>query len=93
MLRKFPNYGLDELTQIHIFLNGLHHNQSFRSAEEAVSITNRMALNNHQVKYNRGTAQRKLIILELSSNDAIFAQNKFLTQTVEELTKQLSKLP
>lgn len=32
-------------------------------------------------------------MLELGMNDAILAQNKLLTQIVEELTKQLSKLP
>lgn len=32
-------------------------------------------------------------IIELGTNDAILAQNKLLTQTVEELAKQLSKLP
>lgn len=51
-----------------------------------------MDLNNHQVQYNIGTTQRKPRILELSSNDAILVQNKLLTQIVEELTKQLSKL-
>ena len=52
-----------------------------------------MALNDHQVYYNRGTMQRKYGILELDMNDAILAQNKLLNQTFEELTKQLSKLP
>lgn len=64
-----------------------------KSAEEVVSIINRMALTDHQVQYNRGTAQKKPEMLELGTNDAILAQNKLLTQTVEELTKQLSKLP
>ncbi|XP_058734316.1 uncharacterized protein LOC131606046 [Vicia villosa] len=104
MLRKCPNHGFDNLTQIHIFRNGLQPQPKLlidatsggsllsKSAEEAVSIINRMALNDHQVQYNRGT-QKKSGILELDMNDAILAQNKLLTQTVEELTKKLSKLP
>ena len=52
-----------------------------------------MTLTDHQVQYNRGTAQKKPGMLELGMNNAILAQNKLLTQTVEELTKQLSRLP
>ena len=64
-----------------------------KSAKEATAIINRMALTDHQSQYNRGNAQKKSRILALDTNDAILAQNKLLTQTVEELTKQLSKLP
>lgn len=63
-----------------------------KSVEEVISIIKRMALNNYQVQHNRGSAQRKPWILELGINDAILAQNKLLTQTMEKLTKQLSKL-
>lgn len=52
-----------------------------------------MTLNNHQVQYNRRSSQRKAGIIVLGTNDAILAQNKLLTQTMEELTKKLSKLP
>lgn len=51
-----------------------------------------MEPNDHQVQYNRGSSQRKAGIIELGTNDAILDQNKLLTQTVEELTKKLSKL-
>lgn len=64
-----------------------------KSAEYVVSVINRMALNDHRVQYNRGTTQRKYRILELGANDAILAQKELLTQIVEELNKQLSKLP
>lgn len=71
MIRKRPNHSFDELTQIHIFRNGLRPQPKLlldatdggsllsKSAKETVSIINRMALNDHQVQYNRGTTQRK----------------------------------
>ncbi|XP_058775111.1 uncharacterized protein LOC131649366 [Vicia villosa] len=105
MLRKCPNHGFDNLSQIHIFRNGLLPQPKLlldataggsllaKSAEEAAAIINKMALTDHQVQHNRGNVQKKAGILELGTNDAILAQNKLLTQTVEELTKQLSKLP
>lgn len=64
-----------------------------KSVEDAISIIDQMTLNDHQVHYNRGASQQKAGILELWTNDVILAQNKLLTQTVEELTKQLSTLP
>ncbi|XP_058726128.1 uncharacterized protein LOC131597447 [Vicia villosa] len=105
MLRKCPNHGFDDMSQIHIFRNGLLPQPKLlldataggsliaKSAEEAIAIIDRMALTDHQVQHNRGTVQKKAGILELGTNDAILAQNKLLTQTVEELIKQLSKLP
>lgn len=99
MVHKCLNHCLDDLTQIHVFRNGLQPQPKFlldatsdgsllfKSAEEAISIINRMTLNDHQVQYNRDTTQRKSGILELDTNDEILAQNKFLTQIVEELKK------
>lgn len=52
-----------------------------------------MTLNNYQVHYNIGSSQRKAGIMELGTNDEMLAQNKLLMQTMEELTKKLSKLP
>lgn len=52
-----------------------------------------MTFNYHQGKYNRNTSQRKSGIMELNTNDTILTQNKLLTQTMDELEKQLSKLP
>lgn len=50
-----------------------------------------MALNDHQVQHNRGPLQKKAGIMELGTNDAILAQNNFLSQQVKELTNQMSK--
>lgn len=51
-----------------------------------------MALNDHPGQYNRDNPHRKAEISGLGTNSIILAQNKLLTQIVEELTKQLSKL-
>ncbi|XP_058767248.1 uncharacterized protein LOC131640898 [Vicia villosa] len=69
MLRKCPNHGFDNLSQIHIFRNGLLPQPKLlldatsggsllaKSAEEAATIINKMALTNHQVQHNRGDHQ------------------------------------
>ncbi|KAK2397155.1 hypothetical protein QL285_058761 [Trifolium repens] len=104
MLRRCHNHGFDDLTQIHIFHNGLQHQPRLlldataggslmsKSVEDAITIIERMALSDHQGQYNRNPLQRKVGIIELDATDAMLAQNKLLTQTVEEFTKQLSKL-
>ncbi|PNX65105.1 hypothetical protein L195_g062435, partial [Trifolium pratense] len=47
-----------------------------------------MALSDHQGERNK--TQRKPGILELDTSDAVLAQNKLLTNTVEELSKQMT---
>ncbi|PNX59847.1 hypothetical protein L195_g051626, partial [Trifolium pratense] len=102
MLRKCPNHGFDELTQIHIFRNGLMQESKLLldataggsllslSAADATAIIEKMALSDRQGERNK--TQRKPGILELDTSDAMLAQNKLLTNTVEELSKQMSKL-
>jgi hypothetical protein len=105
MLRKCKGHGFDELTQIHIFLNGLQSTHKTlldataggslisKTAEEAKVIIERMARNDHQGQHDRSPSQRKPGVLELNTNDAILAQNKLLSQQVELLTQQMAKLP
>ena len=64
-----------------------------KSAEDAIVIINKMALNDHQGQHNRNVSQKKPGMLELGTSDAILAQNKLLSQQVELLTQQMSKLP
>lgn len=104
MLRRSTNHGFDELTQIHIFHNGLQPQPKLlldaissgslmsKSAEDEINIIDRMTLNGHQVQHNIGHSLKKVGIIEWRINYAILAQNKLLTQTVEELTEQMSKL-
>ncbi|MCI35897.1 hypothetical protein A2U01_0057118, partial [Trifolium medium] len=91
MLRKCPNHGFDELTQIHIFRNGLLQHPKLLldataggsllslSAADATTIIEKMALSDRQGEYNRNPAQKKPGILELDTSDAVLAQNKLLT--------------
>ncbi|XP_045816664.1 uncharacterized protein LOC123909798 [Trifolium pratense] len=102
MLRKCPNHGFDELTQIHIFRNGLLQDSKLLldataggsllslSAADATTIIEKMSLSDRQSE--RSKTQKKPGILELDPSDAVLAQNKLLTNTVEELSKQMSKL-
>nr|XP_058759149.1 uncharacterized protein LOC131632423 [Vicia villosa] len=95
MLRKCKGHGFDDLTQIHIFRNGLQpvHKTLLdataggslmsKSAEDAIMIIDRMALNDLQTQHDRSPSQRKPGVLELNTNDAILAQNKILSQQVE----------
>ncbi|XP_058756178.1 uncharacterized protein LOC131629405 [Vicia villosa] len=105
ILRKCKGHGFDDLTQIHIFRNGLQpvHKTLLdataggslisKSAKDATMIIDRMELNDLQTQHDRSLSQRKPGVLELNTNDAILAQNKILSQQVELLTKQMSKLP
>ncbi|CAJ2661681.1 uncharacterized protein LOC123886209 [Trifolium pratense] len=105
MLRKCPSHGFDELTQIHIFRNGLLQQSKLLldataggsllslSAADATAIIEKMALSDHQGEYSRNPSQRKPGVIELGTGDAVLAQNKLISQSLEEITKQLSKLP
>jgi len=104
LLRKCPNHGFEDIAQLNIFCNGLRPdtkmildaatNGTMMSvdAEQATRIIEALASTDHQAQHNRQTVQRKRV-LDLSTTDAILAQNKILTQQIEALTKQMSKLP
>src|SRR6266487_5701190 len=104
MLRKCPNHGFDELTQIHIFRNGLLQQIKLLldataggsllslSAADATAIIEKMALSDRQGDYNRNPVHKKAGILELDASDAVLAQNKLLTNTVDQLSKQMARM-
>ena len=66
MQRKCKGHGFDDLTQFHIFRNGLQSTHKTlldataceslmsKSVEEVVTIIDKMALNDHQGQHNRG---------------------------------------
>lgn len=54
-----------------------------KSADDAITIIDQMALNDHQVQYNIIFLQTKVSIIKLGTNDAILTQNKLLTQIME----------
>lgn len=105
LLRKCPKHGFDDITQIHMFCGGLQSEPKLildataggslmtLSPKDAVDITNKMALNDRAANHNRNGAQKKSGILELGSADANLAQNKFLTQQLEEMKNQMKEMP
>ena len=105
MLRKCTSHGFDATTQMHIFRNGLQQEPKLlldataggslmaKTTEEVVEIIERMARNNHQVQHDRSMVQKREEASDSRSNEALLAQNKLFAQQVEELTKQMAKLP
>jgi hypothetical protein len=63
------------------------------SSKETVDIINKMALNDRANNHNRSSAQRKSRILELGSTNANLAQNKIMTQQLEEMKTQMNDMP
>ncbi|KOM37683.1 hypothetical protein LR48_Vigan03g106500 [Vigna angularis] len=52
-----------------------------------------MATNDNELNSERGASIQQKGVLQLQSNDALLAQNKILTQQLENLTKILAQLP
>ena len=104
MLRRCPNHGFEDIAQLNIFHNGLRPDTKMIldasaggtmmtvEAKQATRIIDALASTNYQAQHDRYTWQKKGVI-DLSTSDAILAQNKILTQHIEALTKQMSKLP
>ena len=61
-------------------------------AEQATRIIDAFASTDHLAQHNRQLVQKKRV-LDLTTQDAILAQNKILTQQIEALTKKMAKLP
>ena len=61
--------------------------------EQATQIIEALASTDYQVQHDRHHVQLKKGMLELSTTDALLAQNKILTQQMEVITKQLANLP
>lgn len=67
-------------------------------AEEARVLVETMASNENQVEHERGgssglmSSQQKRGIVALDTQDALLAQNKIITQQLENLTKQMNSM-
>ncbi|XP_019431425.1 PREDICTED: uncharacterized protein LOC109338606 [Lupinus angustifolius] len=104
LLRKCPNHGFEDIDQLNIFCNGLKPETKMIldaaaggtmmsvDAEQATRIITALSATDRQAQHNRRTVQKRGV-LDLSTSDAILAQNKILTQQIEALTKQMTKLP
>lgn len=85
MLTRCSNHEFNNLTKIHIFINGLQKQPNLfldviargflisKSAEDEIAIIERMAHNNHQGQHNKNPSQIKNGIMELNISDAIIA--------------------
>ena len=64
-----------------------------KTPEEAMELIENMATSDHAILRDRTHIPIKRSLLELSSQDALLAQNKLLSKQLEALTETLSKLP
>ncbi|XP_020232597.1 uncharacterized protein LOC109812940 [Cajanus cajan] len=103
LLRKCPNHGFDDVAQLNMFCNGLRPQTKMlldasaggstmmKDSEEAITIIDALATSYYQAHHDRSQPTKREI-LELDTQNAILAQNKLLSQQMEELKKQMSKL-
>ncbi|KAL5179908.1 hypothetical protein HKD37_01G001129 [Glycine soja] len=105
LLWKTPTHGFSEPIQLNIFIDGLRPQSKqlldasaggkikLKTPEEAMELIENMAASDHAILCDRTHIPTKRSLLELSSQDALLAQNKLLSKQLETLTETLSKLP
>jgi len=98
MLRRCPNHGLEDIAQLTIFHNGLKPDTKMIlnatagstmmdvDVEQATRIIDALASTDYQAQHDRQVVQKKGM-LDLSTSDALLAQNKILTQQMEAIIK------
>lgn len=59
-----------------------------KSVEDAIVIIEGKVPSDHQCQYNKNPAQRKYVIIDLNTIDAMLTHNKLLTPTTYELKNQ-----
>ena len=64
-----------------------------KTPKEAMELIENMAANDHAILHDRTHISTKRSLLELTSQDALLAQNKLLAKQLESRTETLSKLP
>jgi len=104
MLRKCQNHGFEEIALLSIFINGLRFDMKMLldaaaggtmvvvDVEQATRIIDVLPTTDYQAQNDRQGHQKRGL-LELNTVDALLAQNKILTQEIEQLTAQMAKLP
>ena len=105
LLRTTPTHEFSEPIQLNIFIDGLRPQSkklldastggkiNLKTPKEAMELTENMAASDHTILRDQTHIPTKRSLLELSSQDALLAQNKLLSKKLETLTKTLSKLP
>ena len=104
LLRKCPNHGLPEIAQLNIFCTGLRHDWKIHldaaaggsmmstDVNTALTIINNMANNDRAGQQGRVQVPKSRGVMELTTSDALLAQNKLITQQIELLNKNFAKL-
>ena len=64
-----------------------------KTPKEAMELIENMVASDHAILCDRTHVPTKRRLLELSSQDALLAQNKLLSKQLESLTETLIKLP
>ena len=92
LLRKIPTHGFSESIQLNIFIDGLRPLSKqlldastggkikLKTLEEAMELIENMAASDHAILRDRTYVPTKRSLLELSSQDALLAQNKLLAK-------------
>ena len=105
LLRKTPTHGFSEPIQLNMFIDGLRPQTKqlldasaggkikLKTPEEATELIENMSASDHAILRDRVLQPTKKSLLELSSQDALLAQNKLLSKQLEILTETLGKLP
>jgi len=100
ILRKCPNHGFEDIAQLSIFLTGLKFDTKILldvavggtmatlDVEQATRIIDALASTNYKDQRDRQCIQQRGIF-----EDALLAQNKILTQQIEQLTAQITNSP
>lgn len=103
IVKACPNHGLDDHQQMQILCNGLRPNSrimldaaaggslNFKTSEEAREIVEAMASNDYLASHDRGGTSKKGLF-DLDSHDAGLAQQKIITQQLDELKKGMEAL-
>jgi len=92
LLRKTPIHGFSEPIQLNIFIDCLRPQSKqlldasiggkikLKTPKEAMELIENMAASDHAILCDRTHVPTKRILLELSSQDALLAQNKQLAK-------------
>ena len=105
LLQKTSTHGFSEPVQLNIFIDRMRpHSKKLLEAltggkiklktlNEAMELIENMAASDHVILCDQAYTPTKKSLLELTSQDALLAQNKLLAKQIETLTETLNKLP
>jgi len=105
LLRRTPTHGFFELIQLNMFIDGLRPQTKqlldasvggkiqLKTPEEATKLIENMSASDHVILRDRTHQPTKKSLIELSSHDALLAQNKLLSKQLEISKETLGKFP